>query len=63
AAAQAQALGDILRNARRVVFNGNLIAELDTIGARISERRNANERVSRLIWRQRRSNQPSSPRA
>ena len=48
-AAQAQTLGDILRNARRVVFNGNLIAELDTIGARISERRNANERVSRLI--------------
>lgn len=48
-AAQAQTLGDILRNARRVVFNGNLIAELDTIGVRISDRRNANERVSRLI--------------
>ena len=46
---QAQTLGDILRNARRVVFNGNLIAELDTISARVAERRSANERVSRLI--------------
>jgi len=49
AAAQAQTLGDILRNARRVVFNGNLAAELDMIGARIAERRSANEDVSRLI--------------
>jgi len=49
AAAQAQTLGDILRNARRVVFNGNLVAELDTIGEALAERRSANERVSRLI--------------
>jgi len=49
AAAQAQTLGDILRNARRVVFNGNLAAELDTIGEALAERRSANERVSRLI--------------
>ncbi|GJL91256.1 ATP-binding cassette domain-containing protein [Hyphococcus sp.] len=48
-AAQAQTLGDVLRNARRVVFNGNLSAELDTIGACIAERRRANEAVSRLI--------------
>lgn len=49
AAALAQTLGDILRNARRVVFNGNLAAELDTIGEALAERRSANERVSRLI--------------
>jgi len=49
AAAQAQTLGDILRNARRVVFNGNLAAELDTIGEALAERRSANERVSQLI--------------
>jgi len=49
AAMQAQTLGDILRNARRVVFNGNLAAELDTIGEALAQRRSANERVSRLI--------------
>lgn len=49
ATAQAQTLGDILRNARRVVFNGNLAAELDTIDVALAGRRSANERVSRLI--------------
>ncbi len=49
AAAQSQTVGDILRNARRVVFNGNLAAELDLIGEEIAARRSANERVSRLI--------------
>ncbi|WP_165793485.1 ATP-binding cassette domain-containing protein [Hyphococcus luteus] len=49
AAAQSQTVGDILRNARRVVFNGNLHAELDLIGEQIAARRSANERVSRLI--------------
>ncbi|WP_425410070.1 ATP-binding cassette domain-containing protein [Hyphococcus sp.] len=48
-AAQAQTLGDIVRNARRVVFNGNLAAELDIIGAALAGRRRANEAVSRLI--------------
>lgn len=47
--AQAQTLGDILRNARRVVFNGNLAAELETVGATLTGRRSANEAVSRLI--------------
>lgn len=49
AAAQAQTLGDILRNAQRVVFNGNISAELGMIGGCIAERRTANEHVSRLI--------------
>nr|GGH94585.1 ABC transporter permease [Aquisalinus luteolus] len=49
AGAQAQTLGDVLRNARRVIFNGNLAAELDIIASRIADRRCANERVSRLI--------------
>ncbi len=49
AAAQSQTVGDILRNARRVVFNGNLPAELNLIGEQIAARRRANERVSRLV--------------
>ncbi len=49
AAAQSQTVGDILRNARRVVFNGNLADELDLIGDQIAARRRANERVSHLI--------------
>lgn len=49
AGAQAQTLGDILRNARRVIFNGNLAAELNVIAKRIADRRDANERVSRFI--------------
>ena len=49
AACQAQTVGDILRSARRVVFNGNLAAESDRIGEALAARRAANEAVSRLI--------------
>ena len=48
-AVQTLTFGDILRSARRVVFNGNLSAELDTIGDALDRRRGANEAVSRLI--------------
>ncbi|WP_375207689.1 ATP-binding cassette domain-containing protein [Hyphococcus sp.] len=49
AACQGQTLGDILRNARRVVFNGNIPGELEIAAGCIGERRSANERLSRLV--------------
>lgn len=41
-----QATGDVLRNARRVVFNGNVDGELETISARAEAKRLANQRLS-----------------
>jgi len=49
AAAQGQTIGDILRNARRVVFSGAIPHELTTIAETAARRRAANERVARLI--------------
>ncbi|MBD3817394.1 ABC transporter ATP-binding protein [Brevundimonas diminuta] len=46
-----QALGDVLRNARRVVFNGNVARELAEVDQRVGERRAANERLSWLLVR------------
>lgn len=49
AASHAQTIGDILRNARRVVFNGNIPGELGVIAESAARKRAANERVARLI--------------
>lgn len=45
-AAVSQASSDVLRNARRVVFNGNVEGELALIGERIDAKRLANQRLS-----------------
>ncbi|BEV13165.1 ATP-binding cassette domain-containing protein (plasmid) [Asticcacaulis sp. DW145] len=45
-AAVSQIFGDVLRNARRVVLNGALAAELDNIGDRIRDKRTATERMT-----------------
>jgi len=49
AASHAQTIGDILKNARRVVFNGNISGELGVIAKSAARKRAANERVARLI--------------
>lgn len=45
-AAVSQASSDVLRNARRVVFNGNVEGELALIAERIDAKRLANQRLS-----------------
>lgn len=48
-AAVSHTVGDILRNARRVVFNGNLSAEVEQIARAADGRRAAAERLSWLL--------------
>lgn len=50
-AVQAQTLGDILRNARRVIANGAQQFELDLMDERLAARRKAHEGVGRLLSR------------
>lgn len=50
AASVSQLLGDILRNARRVVFNGNLAAEVDRVAILGRARQNEASRLALLLF-------------